>query len=335
MGMTAGPDGSLQPDTVFLRAYLERMSDFKHENFPPCFFLQYPNLVDSSDMTPRDWTDMASVIARYYDDFDGFTIIHGTDTMAYTASALSFLLENLAKPVILTGAQLPLTEFHSDARRNLVHAILYSTKDICEVCICFNSKIFRGNRTCKWNSESFDPYWSPNLSPLSEIGVELSNKEHLLLPPARGRFTAHLQPLNAKILVLYIIPGFCFESLRPLKDAGNHAIVFVLFGSGNAPQRKGECEGVLQELSQTSVLVACSQCQTGAVNLEKYVVGQAMKTAGLISVLDMTIEATVTKLQYLFSRNLTNQEIKMAMTTNLRGELTEGHRFEDLLRSKL
>lgn len=318
--MTEGPDGALTPDPNVLLARLETMSELRQDVVPGCSLLQLPCLIDSSDMEPNDWTEMAAIIEKYYYDYDGFVVIHGTDTMAYTASALSFLLENLAKPVILTGSQLPLTLAHGDARRNLVHAIMFAAMDICEVCICFNSHIFRGNRSVKTDIRSFNAFLSPNMSALASVGVDIRVKDHLLMPRPRGRFSVNLKPLSARIAVIYMVPGYDLSFLSHL--SGYNAVIFVLYGSGNAPQRKEGFIEAVQALSKDCILVACSQCQRGEVNLDKYEVGVSMRNAGLISVFDMTIEATITKLYYLFSLKLTNKEVAVCMTQNLRGEVS-------------
>eukprot|EP00397_Hematodinium_sp_SG-2012_P045746 GEMP01051485.1.p1 GENE.GEMP01051485.1~~GEMP01051485.1.p1 ORF type:complete len:384 (+),score=51.47 GEMP01051485.1:198-1349(+) len=322
MGMTEGPNGDLRPDADFLRGCLESMSELQQNNIPICSLIQFRTLIDSSDIEPKDWTELASLVSKYYYEFDGFVIIHGTDTMAYTASALSFVLENLGKPVILTGSQLPLTLPHSDAKRNLIHAIMFALMPICEVCVCFNNQLYRGNRSFKHDSRSFNGFSSPNFPPLATVGVTISLRDDIMLQNPRGRFRVHLEPLEAKIVVLYVVPGFDFSFLRQL--SGCRAVIFVLYGCGNAPQRKKDLIEGIEVLSKTCILVACSQCPSGEVNLEKYQVGQAMNTAGVISVLDMTIEATITKLYYLFSQKFTKEQIAAEMKKNLRGELSSG-----------
>lgn len=303
---------------------LKSVDELHRHEMPQCYVEELVPILDSADMCPADWCRIASVVERAYLDFDGFVVLHGTDTMAYTASALSYMLENLAKPVIITGSQLPLRAPLSDARQNFLGALMLAgTADLSEVCLFFGNKLLRGNRSKKINASSLSAFHSPNELPLAELGTDIRVHTSRLRPPPRGRFRVHLIEVT-QILVVWLIPGFSDDFLEGLvKSQSIRGMVVMSYGCGNAPARKASFIAYLREMiSKGIVIVACSQCVEGSVAIEKYAVGAALAECGVISAGDMTIEATVTKLSYLLSKGLDPERCRKTMQENLRGELS-------------
>jgi len=244
--------------------------------------------------------------------------------MAYTASALSFILEQLAKPVVLTGAQLPIFAPLSDARQNFLGAVVFAgLADISEVCVFFSGDLYRGNRTNKSDATSLKAFSSPMYPPLASIGTDINIFRRRLREPPRGRFRLHTVTVT-NILVVWVIPGFSDDVFVPLlKSRSIRGLVLLLYGCGNAPARKkGFLNCMEQLINSGTVVVACSQCQKGKVDLEKYAVGKAFSDIGVVSANDMTTEAAVTKLAYLMSKNLSPKECRQAMGEDLRGEVS-------------
>ncbi|KAF4673842.1 hypothetical protein FOL46_006395 [Perkinsus olseni] len=236
VGMQPGPDGALRPVKGFLNKKISGLEELKKTGMPSLTVIEFDELIDSSDVTPNCWKKMAKAIEDNYYDYDGFVVIHGTDTMAYSASALSFMLANLGKPVVFTGSILPFGEPHSDARRNLIISILLAGLcSIPEVCIFLNERLLRGCRSVKVDSGSIAAFDSPNYPPLATLGVDIHFNEHLLLPPPKGRFHTHTQ-MESAILVVRLVPGFA--DLETLADSAVRGVVLLLYGTGNAPARK-------------------------------------------------------------------------------------------------
>jgi len=286
-------------------------------------------------MGPDDWVEIAATIHKHYYDYDGFVCIHGTDTMAYTASALSFMFVNLGKPVILVGSMLPFGEVHSDARRNLSVSVMIAgscSQCLPEVCIFFNDRLMRGNRCSKIDSASIAAFESQNFPPLAVIGTSLSINESLVLPSPKGRFSLH-SSLETRIVVLRLVPGFL--DLDALVGSEIRGVVLMLYGTGNAPAKKSAFVSWVKRMTDNGkMVVACSQCQRGRVVLEAYSVGKALHDAGVISALDMTCEAAVTKMAYLLSLHLSPRDLRVAFQASLRGELTDAVDAASLLRRK-
>lgn len=310
--------------------------DFKQiqQNVPELARLNYEldvhsfdPILDSSNMDPVIWAELAAIIERTYDDYDGFVILHGSDTMAYTASALSFMLENLNKPVVLTGSQLPIGEIRTDAKENLITALeIVATKNeglamVPEVCIYFDYQLFRGNRSIKYNSEKFEAFLSPNYHILAEAGVNLSFYGNYIHPAAEEPL--HVQSnFNANIGVLKLYPGITPQAVQAITKSSVDAIVLETFGSGNTSTAQWFTDSLQEAIDSGKLIVDISQCQGGSVELGKYETSKKLQQMGVISGFDMTFEATVTKLMYLMGLGLENGEIGKLMEQSLRGELT-------------
>ncbi len=284
--------------------------------------------IDSSNMTPEIWVELAGIIETNYTEFDAFVILHGTDTMAYTASALSFMLENLAKPVIFTGAQLPIGVPRTDARENIMTALeLAAYREngeavLHEVCIYFNGRLLRGNRAKKYESSQFDAFQSENYPNLAEVGVYCDYNRPYLLSKPKEELKVH-KVLDNKVAILKLFPGMPTTFLEYVfEKEGLKAVILETFGSGNA-NSSAEFLGVLQKaIDKGVILLNISQCSGGSVRQKDYATGRALEKIGVISGKDMTAEAAVTKLMHVLGKNLTKQESEKMLESNLCGEMT-------------
>ncbi len=277
---------------------------------------------DSSNLNPSHWIKIAQCIFDNYTKYDGFVILHGTDTMAYTASALSFCLENLGKPVVLTGSQVPIINLRSDARRNLINAVEVSTMPFNEVVICFNDRIFRGNRSTKMSINDFDAFSTPNYPPLGEIGLTIDTK--FVAPSVSGRFSI-TPKFNNEIFVLKIFPGLNSKYLFPLLETSPNAIIIEGFGCGNFPVAGSySLLPFIDRCTEKDILLVMrSQADYDSVNLQKYSSGQIALEHGILSAGDMTTEAAVAKMMYLFGNYHDKNHIRQQFVRSLAGELTE------------
>ncbi len=303
----------------------ERLPELGMVSMPAWELIEYDALLDSANAAPQDWYGLASLIHSNSVRFDGFIVIHGTDTLAYTASALSFLLGDFHKPVILTGSQIPLCEVRNDAQSNLISAAqLIATGRISEVCVCFGRHIFRGNRTTKVNATELDAFASPNFLPLVEIGTEFHFSEPAPLPS--GADVLGKQPpacRDCNIAVLHVFPGMSAALIDAVVETGACGIVMRCYGVGTAPTANTAFLSALKRASESgTVIVAVSQSAEGSVELRRYSAGSALADAGVVSGFDMTAEAAFTKLHALFSLGLDPAMIARTMQENLRGELT-------------
>ena len=286
--------------------------------------------IDSSNMNPVHWAQVAKMIADAYDDFDGFVVLHGTDTMAYTASALSFMLRGLAKPVILTGSQLPIGEIREDGTENLITALQIAaarTGDgapmVQEVAISFGRHLWRGNRAMKVSSTNFGAFASYNYPPLADMDLHIVYRERLLARPAAGAALAPLYAMDDAVAVAFLYPGITEAALRPqLLAPGAKAVVLRTFGAGNAPTETWFTDLVAEAVGAGKVVVNVTQCPAGGVEEKRYATGDALAKAGVVSGCDMTCEAALTKLMHLFGQGLSATEVTAAMTRPLAGELT-------------
>jgi L-asparaginase len=286
-------------------------------------------LIDSSDTNPEFWIRLATLIYENYKDYDGFVVLHGTDTMAYTASALCFLLENLSKPVILTGSQLPLGVMRTDGRENILNSIEIAAAKkegkprVPEVCIYFEQSLFRGNRVYKDNAEHFNAFHSANYPKLAEVGVHIKYNDAFI-----RNTTDHLLKLHTKldenIAIIKLYPGINKQVMRAVFNTeGLRAVVLETFGSGNAPSNP-EFISILEEaVNKGIVIVNVTQCKGGGtVEIGRYGTSILLKKIGVISGHDITTEAAVAKLMYLLGEGLTNEELKHYLGVSLRGEIT-------------
>ena len=284
---------------------------------------QFTPPIDSSDMTPRFWSQLVRIIADRYDDYDGFVILHGTDTMAFSASALSFMLDGLDKPVVLTGSQIPLCEIRSDGRDNLITALLIAGEGIVrEVCLYFGGKLLRGNRATKYSADGLIAFVSPNYPSLAEAGISIKYNEAALLPRQEGGLKLQLLD-SVPIGVIKVFPGIQFSLFESIMTEKLRGIVIETFGAGNIPGDGNALLPIIRKAFHNgTVLTVCSQCPQGAVSLGAYETSSALKKAGAVSGLDMTTEAAVAKLYYLFSCGCSKEEVKRTMEQDLRGEIT-------------
>ena len=287
-------------------------------------------LIDSSDVDPAMWQSLAKLIEEKYDDYDGFIILHGTDTMAYSASALSFMLDHLTKPVIFTGSQLPVGVPRTDGKENLISAAeIASAKDayghamVPEVCILFDSKLIRGNRSTKINAESFDAFRSPNLPPLAEAGINIRYNKDLIIKPSD--WDAPLiasTALDTSVAILKIHPGITRQTVSDvLGGSDTRAVIMETFGSGNAPSRGWFIDMVREAAAEGKILVNVSQCIWGSVDMGLYATGRALREAGVLSGFDSTTESALGKLFHLMGMSGDNEWVKKHMLENLRGEI--------------
>ena len=285
--------------------------------------------IDSSDMRPEIWLELAFLIEQKYEAFDGFVILHGTDTMAYTASALSFLFKNLGKPVIFTGAQLSLGVARTDARENMITAIELAADQsnkqpiIHEVCIYFNGRLLRGNRAKKQESSQFDAFQSENYPMLAEVGVYCKYNYPYLLPEPKDQFMVYNQ-LDPGVLIIKLFPGLKHEMLAEILNIENlKAIVLETYGSGNASSHEGFLRALKKATDRGIIILNVSQCQGGSVRQQDYATGLGLQNIGVITGKDMTTEAAVTKLMFLLGQNLPKPEIESLLQQNLRGEMAD------------
>ena len=328
IGMGMNPrTGALEP--LDFGHLIKNVSEFSYLNTEIETY-QFSQPIDSSDMSPRLWAQLVRIIADNYGQYDGFVVLHGTDTMAYTASALSFMLENLTKPVILTGSQLPIGQPRTDGKENLVTSIeIASTYNetghavVPEVCIYFSGRLLRGNRSTKQNADGFDAFDTFNYPHLCDAGVTFNYHLHNILKPDFSRPMIPHTAMDSNVVVFSLFPGIQENIVRHVLEAPElRGIVMRSFGSGNAPQKPWITK-LLKEASRRGVtIVNISQCLSGMVEMGRYDTGYQLKQAGVVSGYDSTVESAVTKLMYLQARFNDCHIIRNYMNKSISGEIT-------------
>ena len=289
-------------------------------------------IIDSSDIEPDNWVTLVSHIEQRYDDYDGFVILHGTDTMAYSASAVSFMIEGLTKPIIFTGSQLPIGMPRTDGKENLISAVeIAAAKDedghavVPEVCICFDNILMRGNRTTKINSDNFRAFRSENLPPLAEAGINIRYNTGIIRRPDdwNARPTFH-KNLDTRVAILKIHPGITPQVARGILCAPeSKAVIIETYGAGNAPSKGWFLDMVTEATKMGKILLNVTQCRAGSVNMDIYATGKWLKEAGVINGFDSTTESALAKLFFLMGQSDSDSDIAQLLESSLRGEISK------------
>jgi L-asparaginase len=311
------------PSLGHLGKTLPKLLSLQHPEMPDYDIHEYDPLLDSSNMTLNEWNLIGQDIFNHYQDYDGFVVLHGTDTMAYTASALSFMLENLGKPVIITGSQIPLTEVRNDATDNLTSSLwICANADLAEVCIYFNHQLMRGNRARKVSAQALAAFDSPNYPYLADIGIHIRIKPNYILKKSIQKL--HLQKICPHFIANFrLFPGFSTEVLQFILEQPVEGLVLETFGSGNAQNNNPAFLKLLKTASDKGVVIVnCTQCLHGQVEMGQYATGFSLQKTGLLSGFDMTPEAAHCKLLYLLSKYKDIHEVRRQMELDLRGEMT-------------
>lgn len=312
------------PEAGYLQQLMSAIPELADKSMPAYRIHEYAPLLDSSNMSPGEWVKIARDVAAAYDQYDGFVVLHGTDTMAYTASALPFLLQGLRKPVIITGSQIPLCEIRNDARENLITSLLLAANyAIPEVCLYFGGKLLRGCRATKVSADGFAAFDSPNFPPLGTVGIDIEVNWDLVRKPERTRKVDVYEIGRPIVSALRLFPGISPELVRNVLRPPLQGLVLEAYGVGNGPDQDHEFVGAITEATARGVVVVdCTQCLEGTVNLTEYAAGSALARAGVLSGYDMTAEAALSKLYSLLGRGLSAERVKREMQRDLRGELT-------------
>ncbi len=320
--------GSLEPFNF--HHLLDKVPELRQLGFS-ISTVQFEPPIDSSEIEPKMWKKLVEIIAENYDLFDGFVVLHGTDTMSYTASALSFMLENLNKPIILTGSQLPIGMLRTDGKENLITAIeIAAAKNskgeplVPEVCVFFGDHLLRGNRTTKVSAESFNAFVSANYPPLAQVGVHIHYDENQIARPSQEPLRPHFL-MNTDIVILKLFPGISEQTVSSiLHIPGLKGVVLETFGSGNAPVKEWFLNLMKEAVEKGIVIVNVSQCMGGAVQMSRYGTGNKLEETGVVSGHDSTTEAVLTKLMFLFGHHYSASEVKEYLNRSLCGEITLG-----------
>ncbi len=313
------------PESGHLQRLLAEIPRFRDPGVPEFEIVEFEPLLDSSNMTPGHWLQIADQIRSNYANYDAFLVLHGTDTMAFTAAALSFMLEDLAKPVVLTGSQIPLEETRNDAQNNLLTALLLLGRyhdRLPEVMVLFGDKLLRGNRATKVSVTGFDGFDSPNFPPLGRAGIDIEVDWELVLPP-RTRELSVVAVGSAQVGAFRIFPGLEPRLLEAVLAPPTQGVVLECFGAGNAPTANLAFMRVLAEATARGVVIVdVTQALRGSANLSLYATGRALLDVGVVGGYDLTAEAALAKLFYLFAKGLSPDQVKRDMQRPLVGELT-------------
>lgn len=328
IGMNRNPrTGALEPFNF--ESLLSNVPELQQVSTEIATF-QFNPPIDSSDMSPERWVDLAHVITNNYNLYDGFVILHGTDTMAYTASALSYMLENLTKPVILTGSQLPIGQVRTDGKENVITSIEIASAKyqdgkamVPEVCIYFNGHLMRGNRTTKQSADNFNAFESFNYGHLADAGVNINYHTSRILMPDYSKSVQPRFMLDPSVIVFTVFPGIQEDLIRHvLMSPKLRSIVMRTYGSGNAPQYPWLMKALKEATGKGKIIVNISQCMAGSVEMGRYDTGYQLKEAGVISGHDSTVESAVTKLMYLQGIYSDWHQVKNYMQRSIRGEIS-------------
>lgn len=291
--------------------------------------VSFDPVIDSSDVSPEVWIRIADTIADNYDEYDGFVVLHGTDTMAYSASALSFMLSGLEKPVIFTGAQLPIGVLRTDGKENLITAIEIAASHedrlpvVPEACIYFENRLLRGNRTIKYSAEHFNAFISPNFPPLAEAGLQIRYNRDIIMYPTVRRPLAVSRSFDTGVAVVRLFPGIRHEIVHSVLNApGLHGIVLETFGTGNAPTLNWLFDELGSFIEGGGIVMNVTQCAAGSVDMGLYETSAGLKSAGVISGRDITTEAAVTKMMILLGSELKKPVIEAMLSKSVRGEMS-------------
>ncbi len=288
-------------------------------------------VIDSSDVVPQFWMELAEIIHQNYDKYDGFVVLHGTDTMSYSASALSFMLDDLEKPVVFTGSQLPIGMLRTDGKENLISSIeIAAAQDdegraiVPEVCIYFESYLYRGNRTTKYNAENFRAFRSANSPVLAEVGIHIKyNTSFIRYPKEWGKPLRVNKSLDTRVGVLKIFPGITQQVMDAVIDTPDiRALIIETFGSGNAPTSEWFVKSIKRAVAKGLIVLNVTQCQAGSVDMDAYATGVALKKEGVISGYDSTFEAALAKLFFLLGQYKDNETVRGYLGVNAKGEIS-------------
>lgn len=286
---------------------------------------QFDPIIDSSDMNAGVWIRLADLIGQQYDKYDGFVVLHGTDTMSYTASALSFLLEDLSKPVIITGSQLPLGMIRTDGRENIISAIEIAANEqvaIGEVCIFFENKLFRGNRTTKFNAEHFEAFYSGNYPSLAKVGINIIYKQHLLRPLSNKTLKVYNKMCD-NVIIVKVHPALRQEYLEAfLAVEGLKGVVLETYGSGNAPTSPWFINAIKKAIDKGVIVLNVTQCKAGSVVMGHYEASMELLNIGVVSGGDITTEAALVKLMFVLANYNSKEERIRMLNSDMRGEIT-------------
>ena len=327
IGMVLDPNtGSLIPiDFRHISDHVPELRKFGYD----LHSISFDPVKDSSNIDPGVWVKMAEIIEESYDDFDGFVILHGTDTMAYTASALSFMLENLGKPVILTGSQLPIGLLRTDGRENLITAIEIAaaiengSPAVPEVCIFFDNKLTRGNRTTKMSAEHFDAFYSPNYHPLAEVGLHLKYYDNLISHHSKDQKLIVHKGFDSNVAIMKLFPGINRKLVNAIiKTEGLRGLIIETYGSGNAPTYQWFLDDLKKFIDKGGIIFNVTQCHGGSVEMGLYETSRQMLAAGVVSGKDITSEASVTKLMHLLGRFPSKEKVVQYLNLSLAGEIS-------------